>query len=335
MRFVPRGTGHAIPKKIVTNDDLAQLMSTSDEWIKSRTGIERRHIAEKGTSTSDLGTAAALEAMGQAGWLPDDVDLILAATLSPDYYFPGIGVMIQDKLGCRPIPALDIRGQCAGFVWSLATAQGFGLTGQYKKILVIGAEIHSTVIDWNDQGRDIAVLFGDGAGALALELEPGTPDLSKRGIIDFVMGSDGGGAQALCMKRPGMGGQERFVAHEDIDQRLVHPQMDGKKVYVNAVSRMCESVTTLMTRHGITPSDIDLLIPHQANLRINQTVREKLGLPEDKVVNIIANYGNTTAATIPLCMYHAVKDGRLKPGSLVMTTAFGAGFSWGANLIRW
>lgn len=335
MRFVPRGTGHAIPKKIVTNDDLAKLMSTNDEWIKTRTGIERRHIVEKGTSTSDLGTAAALEAITRAGWQPQEVDLILAATLSPDYYFPGLGVLIQDKLGCRAIPAIDIRGQCAGFVWSLATAQGFGLTGQYQKIVVVGAEIHSNVIDWSDHGRDIAVLFGDGAGAVALELEPGVPELSKRGLIDFVMGSDGSGVEALCMKRPGMAGQERFVTHEDIEKRLVHPQMDGKKVYINAVNRMCESVTTLMTRHGISAADIDLLIPHQANLRINETVREKLGFPEHKVVNIITNYGNTTAATIPLCMHHAVMDGRLKPGSLVMTTAFGAGFSWGANLMRW
>jgi 3-oxoacyl-[acyl-carrier-protein] synthase-3 len=335
MRFVPRGTGHAIPKKIVTNDDLSKLMATSDEWIKTRTGIERRHIAEKGLSTSDLGTAAAQEAMDQAGWKAHEVDLILAATLSPDFYFPGLGVLIQSKLGCKPIPALDIRGQCAGFVWSLATAQAYGLTGHYKKILVIGAEIHSTVIDWSDAGRNIAVLFGDGAGALALELEPGAPELGKRGLIDFVMGSDGAGVEALCMKRPGMGGEERFVTHEDIDAGRVHPEMDGKKVYVNAVARMCESVSTLMSRHGLSESDVDLLIPHQANLRINESVREKLGFPEEKVVNIIADYGNTTAATIPLCMYHAVRDGRLKPGQLVITTAFGAGFSWGANLIRW
>lgn len=335
MRFVPRGTGRAIPKKIVTNDDLSKVMATSDEWIKTRTGIERRHIAEKGLSTSDLGTAAAQEAMSQAGWQPHEVDLILAATLSSDFYFPGLGVLIQQKLGCRTIPAIDIRGQCSGFIWSLATAQAYGLTGQYKKILVIGAEIHSTVIEWNDFGRDIAVLFGDGAGALALELESGAPELSKRGLIDFVMGSDGSGVDALCMKRPGMAGEERFVTHEDIDARRIHPEMNGKKVYVNAVAKMCESVSTLMSKHGLSSSDVDLLIPHQANLRINETVREKLGFPEEKVVNIIADYGNTTAATIPLCMYHAVQDGRLKPGKLVITTAFGAGFSWGANLIRW
>jgi len=335
MRYVPRGVGHYVPPRIVTNDDLSQLMETSDEWVKTRTGIESRHLIDEGMATSDLASAACKEALAMAGWQAPEVDLILAATLSPDYYFPGIGVMIQQKLGCKTIPAIDIRGQCAGFVWSLATAQGFAYTGQFKKILIVGAEIHSNVLEWNDFGRNIAVLFGDGAGALALELEAGLPDLASRGLIDFVLGSDGSGADALCMKRPGMGGQMRFMTQEDLDKKTVHPEMDGKKVYVNAVARMTESVKTLLDRHRLSVDQIDLLLPHQANLRINESVRDKLGFPSEKVMNIITHYGNTTAATIPLCMYHAVTSGKLKPGQLIITTAFGAGFAWGANLIRW
>lgn len=335
MRLVPKGTGHAVPSKSLTNHDLSLMMETSEDWIKSRTGIESRHIVEEGVATSDLAVEAAREALSDAGWAATDVDLIIVATLSPDYYFPGVGVLIQNKLGCRSIPAIDIRGQCAGFTWSLAAAQGFGMTKQYKRVLVIGAEIHSNVLEWNDFGRNIAVLFGDGAGALALELEEGVPQLKDRGLIDFLMGSEGSGADALCMKRPGMAGQSRFVTHKDLDEKAVHPVMDGKKVFVHAVQRMTELVLTLMNRHHLTVDDIDLLVPHQANLRINEAVREKLGFPESKVINIIANHGNTTAATIPLGLYHACKQGRLKSGNLIITTAFGAGFAWGANLIRW
>jgi 3-oxoacyl-[acyl-carrier-protein] synthase-3 len=310
-------------------------MDTSDEWITERTGIkERRFVDQERTSTSELGERAAQEALEKAGWKADDVDLIVAATLSPDYYFPGIGVMLQQRLGCRTVPALDIRAQCSGLVYGLSVVDGFIKSRQAKKVLLVCAEVQSPVLDLTTRGRDMAVLFGDGAGALTIESVDATGSEGERGIIDSYLGSDGAGADVLCMKLPGTA-SPGFISAQDVEEAKVHPHMDGKVVFKNAVTRLLETAQTLLKRNKIDPSSIDLIIPHQANLRINEMVRSQLGLPPEKVFNNIQKYGNTTAATIPICMSEAITEGRLSPGDLVLTLAFGAGFTWGGNLIRW
>jgi 3-oxoacyl-[acyl-carrier-protein] synthase-3 len=294
-----RSVAHYVPERRVTNDDLSKVMETSDEWITERTGIkERRFVDADCKGTSELGEKAARLALEKAGWSAQDLDLIVVATLSPDYYFPGVGVMLQQKLGCRTIPALDIRAQCSGLVYGLSIVDGYVKSRQAKKILLVCAEVQSPVLDLTTRGRDMAVLFGDGAGV------PGTAT-------------------------PG------FVSADDIQQARVHPFMDGKQVFKNAVTRLLETANTLLQRNKITPEQVDLIIPHQANMRINEMVRSQLGLSPEKVFNNIQKYGNTTAATIPICMSEAVAEGRLKQGDLVLTLAFGAGFTWGGNLIRW
>jgi 3-oxoacyl-[acyl-carrier-protein] synthase-3 len=311
-------------------------MDTSDAWIIERTGIkERRFVEHEAVSTADLGERASRIALAKAGWSPEDLDLIVFATLSPDYYFPGVGVMMQQRLGCRTIPALDIRAQCSGLVYGLSCVDGYVKSRQAKKILLVCAEVQSPVLDLTTRGRDMAVLFGDGAGALTIEaVESDASNLKQRGIIDSVLGSDGSGADVLCMKTPGTA-VPGFISQDDIAQARVHPYMDGKVVFKNAVTRLIETASTLISRNGITPDEIDLVLPHQANLRINEMVRTQLGLPPERVFNNIQRYGNTTAATIPICMSEAVEQGILREGSLVLTIAFGAGFTWGGNLIRW
>lgn len=332
LRSVIRSVAHYVPERRVTNDELSTLMDSNDAWITERTGIkERRFVDDTNGKTSDLGERAARLALEKAGWSAQDVDLIVFATLSPDYYFPGVGVMMQQRLGCRPIPALDIRAQCSGLVYGLSCVDGFVKSRQAKKILLVCAEVQSPVLDLTTRGREMAVLFGDGAGALAIE---GVESGEGRGIIDSFLGSDGSGADVLCMKTPGTA-IPGFISKDDIEQARVHPQMEGKVVFKNAVTRLLETAGTLLKRNGLSPADIDLVVPHQANLRINEMVRAQLGLPPEKVFNNIQRYGNTTAATIPICMSEAVAQGILKEGALVMTLAFGAGFTWGGNLIRW
>jgi len=238
--------------------------------------------------------------------------------------------MLQQRLGCRSIPALDIRAQCSGLVYGLSVVDGYVKSRQAKRILLVCAEVQSPVLDLTTRGREMAVLFGDGAGALAIEAESD----SEAGILDSYLGSDGGGADVLCLKIPGTA-NPGFVTPDDIESARVHPFMDGKVVFKNAVTRLLETAQTLLTRNRVRPEEIDLVIPHQANLRINEMVRAQLGLPQEKVCNNIQRYGNTTAATIPICMSEAVTEGRLREGSLVLTLAFGAGFTWGGNLIRW
>jgi 3-oxoacyl-[acyl-carrier-protein] synthase-3 len=336
IRSVIRSVAHYVPERKVSNDDLSKVMETSDAWITERTGIKERRFIERGDiSTADLGERAARAALEQAKWSAQDVDLIVFATLSPDYYFPGVGVMMQQRLGCRTIPALDIRAQCSGLVYGLSVIDGYVKSRQAKKVLLVCAEVQSPVLDMTTRGRDMAVLFGDGAGALAIEaVEENGSRLMQRGISDSVLGSDGSGADVLCMKTPGTA-TPGFLRSEDIAEARIHPYMDGKTVFKNAVTRLCETAATLLQRNGITPGDIDLIIPHQANLRINEMVRSQLGLAPERVFNNIQRYGNTTAATIPICMSEAVAEGKLKDGDLVMTLAFGAGFTWGGNLIRW
>lgn len=333
------GVGHFVPERVVTNDELSQLMDTSDEWIRERTGIETRRVASEEVGTSDLGVEAAKQALEKAGCTIRDVDLILAATLSPDYYFPGIGVLIQDKLGAPPIPAMDIRGQCSGFSWGISTADAFLRSGQYKRILLVGAELQSRVIEYSNRGRDVSVLFGDGAGALVLRSQEGEParvNNGVRGVIDNLMGSDGSGAELLAVMRPGVSaGHSTFLSEEEAKEKAFLPVMNGRQVFKHAVTRMLEACGTILQRNGLAPLDLDLVIPHQANLRINEMLREKLGLPPEKVFNNIQRYGNTTAATLPIAMSEAESEGRLKKGDLLLTVAFGSGFTWGANLIRW
>ena len=333
LRAQIRSVAHYVPERRVTNDDLSQLMDTSDAWITERTGIkERRFVDTTCAGTSELGERAARLALAQAGWNAQDVDLIVMATLSPDLYFPGVGVMLQQKLGCRTIPALDIRAQCSGLVYGLSVVDGYIKSRQAKKVLLVCAEVQSPVLDLTTRGRDMAVLFGDGAGAMTIEAVEG--DGSHCGILDSFLGSDGSGAEVLCMNLPGTA-TPGFISADDIQQSRVHPSMDGKLVFKNAVTRLLETAGTLLKRNNLTPEQIDLIIPHQANLRINEMVRTQLGLPPEKVFNNIQKYGNTTAATIPICMSEAVAEGRLKRGDLVLTLAFGAGFTWGGNLIRW
>ncbi len=335
------GIGHHVPEHVVTNDDLSKLMDTSDEWITERTGIkERRFVERNKQSTSDLALEAAKKAIAAANLEAKDIDLIVAATLSPDFYFPGIAPLIQTRLGCTPIPALDIRVQCSGFVYGLATADAYLRAGIATRALVVCAEVQSQVLEMSNHGRDVAVLFGDGAGACLLEAKnlpgdsrPSTKN-TERGVIDSMLSADGSGAEALCVRSPGTATPD-FLRHSDIDEGAFRPKMDGRLVFKNAVSRMAEICGRMMQKHGITKDDINLLIPHQANLRINEMLREHVGLKPEQVFNNIQKYGNTTAATIPICLSEAVAESKLMPGDLVMTVAFGAGFTWGCNLMRW
>ena len=339
-RAVVKGVGHYLPETILTNHDLSKLMDTSDEWIRERTGICERRTADLKHGTSDLGLFASQEAIKHAGLEPDDIDLIIAATLSPDYFFPGIGVMIQEKLGINTVPAMDVRGQCSGFSWSMANADAFIRTGQYRKVLVVGSEIQTRVVEFSNRGRDVSVLFGDGAGAVVFSAEPGNDrarsDNEVRGVIDSLMGSDGKGASMLYIPRPGAAANESsFITAREAEEKAYLPQMDGRGVFRHAVTRMYESCCALLDRNRLRPEDIQLVIPHQANLRINEAVRERLGMKQEQFFNNIEKYGNTTAATLPIAMYEAEQSGRLKQGDLLLTVAFGSGFTWGVNLIRW
>ena len=333
-RSVIRGVGHYVPPRVVTNTDLEKLMETSHEWIVERTGIHERRFVEPGVRTSDLAIKAVENALSRAELQVGDIDYIIAATLSPDYFFPGIGPIVQKRMGFKKIPALDIRTQCSGFVYGLSTADALIRAGQAKRLLLVCAEVQSQSLDLTTRGRDMSVLFGDGAAAVVVEAQSDDGSPLPRGVLDSILGSDGSGAEVLCLHAPGSA-TPNFISHQALDDGLQFPQMDGRVVFKNAVVRMGESVTTLLARNGVSPEMLNLVVPHQANLRINEFLREKLGLPKEKVFNNIERYGNTTAATIPLCLSEAEQMGRLKKGDLVVTVAFGAGFTWGANLIRW
>lgn len=339
---VVRSVAHYVPERIVTNEDMSAFMETSDSWIAERTGIRQRRFAAPDEPSSALGIKAAHLALERAELRVTDIDLIVAATLSPDFYFPGVGTLIQSKMGMPTIPALDIRAQCSGLVYGLSTVDAFIRSGQAKRVLLVCTEVQSSILDLTTRGREMAVLFGDGAGALVIEAAPckntATGKLTvasgQRGIIDSLLGSDGSGAELLCLKAPGTA-TSKFIKPSDLEEGAQYPKMEGRTVFKHAITRMTETVVALLDRHGLKPADLDLLIPHQANARISEMVREKLELPEDKVFNNIARYGNTTAATIPICLSEAEAQGKLKKGQLIVTVAFGAGFTWGANLVRW
>lgn len=330
------GIGHYVPENIVTNDDLAKVMETNDEWIQERTGIkERRHLGKhSGTTTSDLGTKAAEIAIKNAGLTAKDIDFILFATLSPDYYFPGCGVLLQKNLGCDTIGALDVRNQCSGFVYALATADAYIRSGMYKNVLVVGAENHSFGLDMSTRGRGVSVIFGDGAGAVVVSAS----DDENRGIISTNMHSEGEFAEELAVQFPGtkLGWSDVMLEEGNtLTPEQIYPYMNGNFVFKHAVTRFPESIREAFEQSGESIEDLKLFIPHQANLRISQFVQKQLGLRDDQVFNNIQKYGNTTAASIPIALSEAYAEGRFQKGDLICMTAFGSGFTWGTVLIRW
>jgi 3-oxoacyl-[acyl-carrier-protein] synthase-3 len=329
------GVGSFVPPNVFTNFDIEKMMDTTDEWIQQRTGIVERHWVDESTSTSDLALEASLLAIKNAGIDKNEIDMIIFATLSPDHEFPGTGCFLQAKLNLPGIAVLDIRQQCTGFLYALSIADKFLLTGTSKNILIVGAEVHSKGLDKTPHGRNVAVLFGDGAGAVVVSRKELNDPLKDSRIFSTHLYADGSFAKELWIPAPGTGlGKER-ATHQMLEEGLQYPQMNGKTVFVHATKRMSECLMTAVTEAGVTFKEIDLFLFHQANLRINSKVAEMLSIPEEKVFNTIQNYGNTTAATIPLGMDDAIKAGVLKKGMLVASAAFGSGFTWASAVWRY
>ncbi|WP_022956122.1 3-oxoacyl-ACP synthase III family protein [Perlucidibaca piscinae] len=326
------GLGTFVPARTVTNHDLAEVMETSHDWIVERSGIEERHWVDAEEGNYTMGVKAARAALADAGVDASEIDCIVYATLSPDYFFPGCGVLVQRELGIGHVPAFDIRQQCSGFIYGLQMADVFIRAGQYRKILVIGGEVHSRGLDKTTRGRTVSVLFGDAAGAAVV----GVSDDPEAGILITRVHSDGSDAECLAMQYPGMAaGRDSYVTHDDVESGRIFPNMEGQKVFKNAVKRMPEVIQEVLDAQGLTVADIDMLIPHQANLRINEMVAKQIGIDASRVHNNIQKYGNTTAATIPLCLSEARAEGKVKKGDLVCLVAFGSGFTWGSVLMRW
>ena len=351
------GIGHYVPKNVVTNQDLTEVMDTSDEWIRERTGIEeRRYIDRTKETTTTLAVEASLKAIADAGIDKHSIDFIIFATLSPDYYFPGAGVLLQRELGISKteIAALDIRAQCSGFIYGLTTADQFIKSGMYKRILLVGAEVHSVGLDYSTRGRNVSVIFGDGAGAVIVE----AADTDEHAVLATSMHSDGTYAEKLSYMYPGSHGGyflekygiEGFDAEYDLednkyggvfwnqdmqDKALIYPHMEGQAVFKMAVRKFPEVIQETLTKAGLSVADLDMLIPHQANLRINQYVQKLMGLGDEQVYNNIMRYGNTTAASIPIALSEARDEGKVRKGDVVTLAAFGAGFTWAAAVLRW
>jgi len=323
-------TGLYVPDRVVKNDEFTQWMDTSDEWIRTRTGItERRWIAE-GQTGADMAYEASLVALERAGLKPADLDCIIYCTLSPDYFFPGTGVFLQRKLGIPGVPCLDVRNQCTGFLYGLSVADAWIRTGQYKRVLLVGSEVHSTGMDLTTRGRELSVLFGDGAGVAIL----GPTAEDGRGVLSTHIFADGRYAELLFCDAPASARRPR-LGQADLDEGRIYPVMQGKEVFKNASTRMPESVQLALQANGLRPQDIKVLIPHQANLRISEMVQKLLGLRDDQIFNNIQRYGNTTAGSIPIALDEVVQAGRVARGDLVVLTAFGSGFTWGSAAIRW
>lgn len=342
------GIGMYVPPNVVTNDDLTRVMDTSDEWIQERTGIKERHYATRyEETTTTMGVEAAKIAMQRAGTTTQEIDFIIFATISPDYFFPGCGVLAQRLLGITDIGALDIRNQCSGFIYALSVADQFIKTGMYKNILLIAAELHSFGLDFSTRGRNVSVIFGDGAGAVVLQ----PTDITDRGILSTHLHSDGSEAETLSMINPGFhagkfvpekkpsipdkpyGGL--FITKELVEKDDIYPYMDGPAVFKKAIVKFPEVIMEALTANGYQPPDIRLLIPHQANLRISQFVQQKLKLQDDQVYNNIQKFGNTTAASIPIALCEAWETGKVKDGDLICLAAFGSGFTWASALLKW
>ncbi len=329
------GLGHYVPDNVVTNDDLSKMMDTNDEWIQERTGIKERRWAIENSedTTSGMGVKAAKIAIERAGIDKDDIDFIVFATLSPDMYFPGPGVQVQHALDIKTIGALDVRNQCSGFVYGISIADQYIKTGMYKTVLVIGSELHSHGLDKTTRGRGVSVIFGDGAGAVILTRE----EDNSKGVLSTHLHSQGEHAEELVLVAPGMGKRwvSDILADNDPNDESYFPHMNGPLVFKNAVVRFSEVIMEGLTKNNLQKEAIDMLIPHQANLRISQFIQKKFGLSDDKVFNNIQKYGNTTAASIPIALTEAWEQGKIKEGDLVVLAAFGSGFTWGSVIIRW
>ena len=329
-----KGLGFYVPENVVTNDDLSKLMDTSDEWIQERTGIQQRRHALRGSdTTTSMGVKASLKAIEAAKINKEEIDFIVFATLSPDFYFPGCGVLVQKELGLPTVGALDIRNQCSGFIYALSVADQYIKTGMYKNILVIGAETQSPALDMSTRGRNMAVLFGDGAGAAIVSRS----DDPERGILSTHLHSQGEHAEQLAMITPGVGTKwvTELLAENDPDDVSYYPNMNGQFVFKNAVVRFAEVIEEGLNTNGLSNKDINMLIPHQANLRISQFVQHQFKLTDEQIFNNIMKYGNTTAASVPIALTEAVQQGKIKDGDLVVLAAFGSGFTWASAIIRW
>ena len=324
------GTGSYLPERVVTNADLEEVMDTSDEWIRQRTGIRERRFVEPGVGPTDLGLQAAHRALHSAGLTPDQIDFIIFATLSPEYNFPGCGCLLQERLGVDTVGALDVRNQCTGFVYGLSIADQFVRTGTYRHILVVGAEVHSSGLEMNTHGRDVAVIFGDGAGAVVV----GRSDSESRRILSSPLHAQGKYARKLWLEVPSSLSQPRLT-EEMLREGRHYPHMDGRYVFKHAVERLQESVREALADNRLKIEDVALLILHQANLRISEAVIRSLKIPPERVFSNIQRYGNTTAASIPIALDEAVRAGTVQPGDLVVLAAFGSGFTWGATILRW
>ena len=324
------GTGFYVPDRVVTNEDLTRRMDTSDEWIRERTGIEERRWVPEGMTGAEMARRASVMALEEAGAEAGEIDAIVLGTLSPDHFFPGTGVFLQRELGIPGVPAIDLRAQCSGFIYGLSVADAFIRAGQYRTVLLVGVEIHSTGLDVSTRGRDLAVLFGDGAGAVLLRAS----DEEGRGVLSTHLHADGRHAEVLWADASSSARHPR-ISVEDLEAGRHYPRMEGREVFKHAVTRMPEVVEEALETNGLDASEIDLLIPHQANLRISQMVQRRLGLSDDQVFNNIQRYGNTTAATIPIALAEAVREGRLERGDLLAVAAFGSGFTWAGGLVRW
>ncbi len=321
--------GHFLPPRVVKNDELTAFMETSDEWIVQRTGIRERRWVEGDVGASELGEHAARQALAEAGLEPADIDLVIFATLSPDLNFPGSGCLLGARLGIPGVAALDIRNQCTGFLYGLATADAYVRSRLAKNVLVVGGEVHSTGLDMSTRGRDVSVLFGDGAGAAVVSLSE-----SESGLLDHELHADGRYAEILMVEAPASRLNPRLTP-QMLEEGRHYPRMDGKAVFKHAVEKLPQVVHSVLRRNGLQLDDIALLVPHQANMRINELVARNLGLPTERVVHNIQKYGNTTAGSIPIALHEAVLEGRVKPGDLVLLAALGAGLTWGATLMRW
>ena len=346
-RSIIAGIGMYVPENVFTNNDLTRYMDTSDEWIQERTGIKERRFANRtGETTTTMGVEAARMAMERAGVTPAEIDFIVFSTLSPDYYFPGCGVLVQRAMGMKEIGALDVRNQCSGFIYALSVADQFIRSGMYRNILVIGSEKHSFGLDLSTRGRNVSVIFGDGAGAVVLQP---TND-PERGILSTHLHSDGADAEVLAMYNPGTHANywkegladydeadlaEQFMSHKMVEKAQLFPNMDGQAVFKKAVVKFPEVIREALDQNKLSPADLKLLVPHQANLRISQFVQQKLGLTDDQVYNNIQRYGNTTAASIPIALCEAWQEGRIKEGDLICLAAFGSGFTWASALMHW
>lgn len=327
------GLGYYVPDNVVTNDDLSKIMDTNDEWIQERTGIqERRHIKRGQDSTTSMGVKAAKIAIERAGISYDAIDFIVFATISPDYYFPGPGVALQKELGLNTIGALDVRNQCSGFVYALSVADQYIKTGMYKNILIVASELQSIGLDMTTRGRAVSVIFGDGAGAAILSRSD-----DESGVLSTHLHSEGEHAKELAVLAPGMGGRwvTDILADNNPDDESYFPYMNGQFVFKHAVVRFSEVIHEALEANNLQVSDIDMLIPHQANLRISQFIQKKFGLNDDQVFNNIQKYGNTTAASIPIALTEAWEQGKVKKGDTVVLAAFGSGFTWASAIINW